>query len=83
MSKIKLPDSVKLTAEQKKQLKKFRTRFTSTMQCAKALKLDRGTFRRILIVGSGSAKNIKKITSKLVVTAPKKSAKKKAVAKKR
>lgn len=50
-----------LTEAELASLKAYRARFTTEVGCAISLKVDRIVLNRVLLVGSGSPDNIKKI----------------------
>lgn len=53
--------SVLLTKEEHKALKDFRKSFITGVECAEAIEIDPSVLQRILLVGSGSPRNISKI----------------------
>jgi predicted DNA-binding protein (UPF0251 family) len=57
--------SVKLTPEELKALKKYRRSYSTTVECALTIGIDRMVLDRVLLVGSGSEDTIKKINETL------------------
>lgn len=58
---VKTPKSVALTAIELKALKSYRKRYSTSVECAISLGIDRLVLNRIILVGSGSEKYINKI----------------------
>lgn len=57
--------SERLTAEEKKALKQFRKGFTTEVDCAVAIGIDRLVLNRVLLIGSASPATITKIRAAL------------------
>jgi len=53
--------SESLTREEYKALKAYRKQFTTEIDCALSLRIDRGVLGRVLLTGSGSPDSIDKI----------------------
>jgi len=53
--------SVKLTDWEKKDLKILRLKFNTAIECAEYIGINRGSFDRVYLIGSGSEEVIRKI----------------------
>lgn len=57
----KVRKSVRLTSEELKALKQYRKTFTSEVECAEVIGIDRVVLNRTLLLGSASQATIEKI----------------------
>lgn len=59
------PRSVRLDPQEVKSLKRYRKNFTSEVQCAISIGIDRTVLNNVILKGSGSVETIEKIRTAL------------------
>lgn len=69
LKKVKPARSMKLTEEEMKALVEHRAKFSTDVDAAIAIGLDRAVMGRVILVGSGSEETVKKIRKALNITA--------------
>lgn len=62
---FKKKKSEPLTRDEYKSLKAYRKRFSTEVDCAASLRVDRGVLGRVMLTGSGSPETIEKIRNTL------------------